>query len=87
MAGAFQAAVKANDFATMGVKSPSLNRRFVIALHSPLGLVETGLRFFPSEKKAPKLRYYPWQAAFSGAVSGRESWISGHFLAIFRVID
>jgi hypothetical protein len=37
------------------VKSLSPNHRFVIALHSPDGVVETGLLVCPAEKKAVKL--------------------------------
>jgi hypothetical protein len=36
------------------VKSLSPNHRFVIALHSPDGVVETGLRLCPPEKKGLK---------------------------------
>jgi hypothetical protein len=37
------------------VKSCSPNHRFVIALHSPSGIDETGLPHCPSEKTARKL--------------------------------
>jgi len=36
------------------VKALSLHHRFVIALHSPAGVVETGERVCPPEKKAPR---------------------------------
>jgi hypothetical protein len=36
------------------VKSLSPNHRFVIALRSPGGVVDTGLRTRPSEKKTPR---------------------------------
>jgi hypothetical protein len=45
-----------SDVSSVGkVKSLSPNRRFVIALHSPDRIDETGLPQFPPEKKAPKL--------------------------------
>jgi hypothetical protein len=54
------------------VKSLSLNDRFVIALHSPSGVIETGLPLCPPEKKARKLaREVQWDT-FSGPVSGRK---------------
>jgi len=54
------------------VKSLSLDDRYVIALCSPKGLVETGLPLCPSEKKARKpAREIRWKT-FSGPVSGRK---------------
>jgi hypothetical protein len=55
-------------YAEARVKSPSLNRRFVIALHSPTIFVETGLRFCCPEKKAQNPPCWDWQATFSGPV-------------------
>jgi hypothetical protein len=37
------------------VKSLSPNYRFVIALHSPAGIIKTGLPLCPPKKKARKL--------------------------------
>jgi hypothetical protein len=45
----------------------------VIALHSPDGVGETGLRVCPAEKNTAKLGYGAKQDTFSGPVSGRES--------------
>jgi hypothetical protein len=39
------------------VKSLSPHHRFLVALHSPNGVLETGLRVCPSEKKVAKLAY------------------------------
>jgi len=50
------------------VKSLSPNHRFVIALHSPDGVLETGLRVCPPEKKAVKLGYAVQRDTFSGPV-------------------
>src|SRR5580698_3660783 len=55
------------------VKSQSLFARFVIALHSPSGLVETGLPFRPPEKMATNLGCGPSAGIFSGPVPKRES--------------
>jgi hypothetical protein len=49
-------------------QSPWPHRRFMIALHSPHLLVETGLRFCCPEKNAPKLPYSVWRVAFSSPV-------------------
>ena len=50
------------------VKSLSPNHRFVIASHSPDGVVETGLLLCPPEKKVRKLvREVQWDT-FSGPV-------------------
>jgi hypothetical protein len=50
------------------VKSLSPHHRFVIALHSPDGVVETGLRICPPEKNAPKLACGVQRDTFSGPV-------------------
>jgi hypothetical protein len=44
------------------------HHRFVIALHSPSGVAETGLRVCPPEKNARKLARDVRRATFSGAV-------------------
>jgi hypothetical protein len=55
-------------------RSPSVNtsphHRFVIALHSPGGVAETGLRVCPPEKNARKLARDVRRAIFSGAAKG-----------------
>jgi len=55
------------------VKALSPHHRLVIALHSPDGVGETGLRVRPAEKNTAKLGYGAKQDTFSGPVSGRES--------------
>ena len=50
------------------VKALSPDHRFVIALHSPDGVAETGLRECPPEKNARKLARDVQRATFSGAV-------------------
>jgi hypothetical protein len=50
------------------VKSLSPNHRFVIALHSPCGFIETGLPQCPAEKKARKLVGVLLRDIFSGPV-------------------
>jgi hypothetical protein len=50
------------------VKSASLNHQFVIAMHSPSGVVETGLLLCPSGIKAAKPANSFEQATFSGPV-------------------
>jgi hypothetical protein len=50
------------------VKSLSPHHRFVITWHSPDGLIETGLRVCPSEKKARKLACGVESDTFSGPV-------------------
>ncbi len=50
------------------VKALSPHHRFVIALHSPGGVAETGLRVCPPEKNARKLAREVRLATFSGAV-------------------
>jgi hypothetical protein len=50
------------------VKSLSPHDRFVIALHSPEGIIETGLLVCPSEKKARKLPFGAEGDTFSGPV-------------------
>jgi hypothetical protein len=57
----------------MEVKSHSPNDRFVIALHSPSGLVETGLHIRPPEKMAAKPLRRNSRDTFSSPVSSRES--------------
>ena len=52
------------------VKSVSPKRRFVIALHSPGRVVETGLRVSPSEKEALKRAYGIERDTFSRPLSG-----------------
>ena len=56
----------ANASSADKVKSLSPNRRFVIALHSPSGVVETGLRVCPSEKSGAKARLRSTRDTFSG---------------------
>jgi hypothetical protein len=53
---------------TRAVKVLSPHHRFVIALHSPGGVAETGLRVCPAEKNARKLARDVRTATFSGAV-------------------
>jgi len=48
------------------VKPLSPRHRFVIALHSPDGVFETGLLVCPPEKKAAKLAGSNEQDTFSG---------------------
>jgi hypothetical protein len=55
------------------VKALSPHHRLVIALHSPDGVGETGLRVCPAEKNTAKLGCGVKQDTFSGPVSGRES--------------
>jgi len=50
------------------VKALSPHHRFVIALHSPGGVAETGLRVCPPEKNARKLARDVRRATFSSAV-------------------
>ena len=50
------------------VKLLSLYHRFVITLHSPDGVFETGLLGCPPEKKAAKLAGSNEQDSFSGPV-------------------
>ena len=50
------------------VKALSPHHRFVIALHSPEEVVETGLRVCPPEKKATRLAYGVRRDTFSSAV-------------------
>jgi hypothetical protein len=61
------------------VKSLAPHDQVVIALHSPSGLVETGLRICPSEKKAATLAHRQKVGHFSGPVSSRESLNCGVF--------
>jgi hypothetical protein len=64
----------------LGVKSPSPEHRFVIALHSPERLIETGLRICPPEKMAAMLACQLQPDTFSGPVSERELRNPGVFL-------
>jgi hypothetical protein len=50
------------------VKALSPHHRFVIALHSPGGVAETGLPVCPPEKNARKRARDVRRATFSGAV-------------------
>jgi hypothetical protein len=59
-------------FETKKVKSPSLHYQVLIALHSPDGLIETGLLWCPTEKKAAKLTFSIEQCTLSGPVLGQE---------------
>jgi hypothetical protein len=52
------------------VKPLSPHHRFLIALHSPYGVVETGLLGCPPEKNAAKLTCSVQQRTFSGPVLG-----------------
>jgi hypothetical protein len=54
------------------VKPRSPRHRFLIALHSPYGVIETGLLGCPPEKNAAKLTYSVQQCSFSGQVLGQE---------------
>src|ERR1017187_1906847 len=62
------------------VKLLSPHDRFVIALHSPDRVVETGLLGCPPEKKAAKLAGSNEQDTFSGPVCARELRNCGDFL-------
>src|SRR5580658_227112 len=64
------------------IKSPSPRHRFVIALHSPKGVAETGLLICPSEKKARKLARDVKSDTFSGPLRRQLSRICGGFLCI-----
>src|SRR4051812_31301742 len=61
-------AIQAGLARTPEVKLPSLNRRFLIALHSPLVLVKTGLGLCSPEKTLPNAPRCAYQVAFSGPV-------------------
>ena len=61
------------------VKPLSPHHRFVIAVHSPEGVFETGLLGCPSEKKAAKLPDSVNRDIFSNPVSKLESRNSAHF--------
>lgn len=52
----------------------------MIALHSPDGVVETGLLGRPPEKKAANLASIIEHDTFSGPVSEQDLRNSGHFL-------
>jgi hypothetical protein len=62
------------------VKPLSPHHRFVIALHSPDGVFETGLLGCPAEKNAAKLACSVEQDTFSSPVSERELRNCAHFL-------
>ena len=53
--------------------------RFVIALHSPIGVAETGLPVCPPEKMAAMPAFGVQRDTFSSPVSGRESRTCGIF--------
>jgi len=61
------------------VKSLSPHHRFAIALHSPNGVVETGLRLCPAEKKARNLACRIRLDTFSGAVCRQDLRNCGDF--------
>jgi hypothetical protein len=61
------------------VKSFAPCDRFVIAFHSPSGLVETGLRICPPEKMAERFANGVQRDIFSGPVSRQESRNCGIF--------
>jgi len=61
------------------VKSFAPHDRFVIAFHSPSGLVETGLRICPPEKMAERFANGVQRDTFSGPVSRQESRNCGIF--------
>jgi len=65
---AFGAVVRIEQVLTSNLKSLSPNHRFVIALHSLDGVVESGLRVCPPEKKAVKLGCAVQRDTFSGPV-------------------
>ena len=57
----------------------SPHHRFVIALHSPGGVVETGLLMCPSEKKAPNIASGVQRDTFSSPVFQQNVRNCGHF--------
>ena len=61
------------------VKSPSPHHRFVIAWYSPDGVIQTGLRMEPPEKKTPLPAYGAQRATFSSPVSEEELRNCGDF--------
>jgi hypothetical protein len=62
-----------------GVKSPSPRHLFLIALHSPGGVAETGLLICPLEKKARNLACGVKSVTFSGPLRRQLSRNSGVF--------
>jgi hypothetical protein len=60
------------------VNSPWPNRPLVIALHSPSGLLETGLRVCPLEKSQDKSPFAVGQSILSSPVCGRNITKYGH---------
>lgn len=61
------------------VKALSSDHRFVIAWHSPRGIIETGLPTRPLEKMAEGFAYGVQRDTFSGPVSEQESQNCGVF--------
>jgi hypothetical protein len=61
------------------VKSLLPHYGFVIALHSPDGVVETGLVWCPPEKNAAKLTRSIQDCTFSGPVLGQEKTNCAYF--------
>ena len=58
--------------------------RFVIALHSPVGNLQTGLPISPPEKRAAKRAFWVQQDTFSeSGLSAKDAELRG-FSAIFR---
>jgi hypothetical protein len=57
----------------------SPHHRFMIALHSPGGVVETGLLMCPSEKKAPDIASGVQRDTFSSPVFQQNLRNCGHF--------
>jgi hypothetical protein len=64
--------------------SHSPNHRFVIALHSPDGILQTGLRVGPPEKRAAKLPFKLHHDTFSESVLGAIHAELRGFSALFR---
>jgi hypothetical protein len=64
---------------TIEIKLLSPNHRFVIVFRSPDGVVETGLRVCPPEKKAIERGWGVRQDTFSGPVLERELRNRGDF--------
>lgn len=65
------------------VKSRLPNHRFVIVLHSPSGLSETGLLVCGPGKMATKPAWRNQRDTFSSPVSGRKSQNCGDFERFF----
>ncbi len=62
----------------------SPNDRFVIALHSPVGNLQTGLPVGPPEKRAAELAFWVQQGTFSKSGLGAKYAELRRFAAIFR---